>query len=249
MEQILRETRDELARNQQQWRSLYRDYVKLIRDYKVKVAQPIPNDSSRVEKFLFKESDNNRVVKLLLDIFKKKTHKVLNDIQPVMLNRKADMHLAMPVPFTVEAGKIKYTATEASEYIDIIARKDKGFNNRPCIMSVVSDEKNGDYWLAAKRALKYAVFMAALLRSENRLGYAWWNVIRDQNTDDKDVPEKTLKIDVVVAFPEGKEDLSHFAGAEEPLEELNFDLRLHTLYYNKPALLNGTLTKFSGSYA
>lgn len=242
MEQIIWETRGELASNPQ-WRNLYRDYVNRIRRYR----EDSNADNSEVEKFLFKTSTNNKIVALLLDVFKKERNKALEEIQPVMLNKEKGMYLAMPVPFVVEEGAIKYTASKTSDHIDIIARKDKGWNSHPCIMSVVTDSNMENCRLAGERALKYAVFIAALLKSDS-LGYDWWNVIRDQDTEDKDVPEQ-LNIDVVVAVPQGLQSVDHFNGGQISLNNLNCTFHFHTLYYNKQALLDGTLTGFSGSYS
>ena len=195
-----------------------------------------------------KESDvrtqKNRIVEELLKEFRKEqgANKALLYIQPVLLN---GMFFSMPVPFTIQGDGVGYTTGRAG-HIDIFARRWPGVRGHRCIMSVIPDEENTDYPLAAERALKYAVFIAALLRSDS-LGYDWWNFIRNQE-EDKDVPEN-LHIDVVVAVPQGQQGLDHFQGEKIPLDELKCTFHCHTLYYDTQALLDGMLTGFRGSYA
>lgn len=205
-------------------------------------------DSPKVDKFLsFFETaadkanvrnKKNLLIDSLLKEFRKDggKDKVLRFIQPVLLR---GMFFSMPVPFD-KAGK--YLKGNKQGYIDILARVEKGFESRLCIMQV-SNHKGSQIGLM-RQALIHATFIVALIRSKS-CGAEWWDFFENHEVSNTAKSKEHLDIDVVTVMPAGK--TNEFTGKISH-KELNCTFNCKTLYFNEKNLLAGELKEFTGTY-
>lgn len=155
-------------------------------------------------------------------------------IQPVDFE---NFRISMKTPISAsKKNKLKYSKQSGGS-IDILARSGQGKGTYLTVIEVKDENNKKEPPLTAlKQAIRYAVFIRELLRSE--IGNDWYKLFGFN----KDVPEK-LRIRVACAMPDNDPDKS-FAKKELLIE--NDILECHYIYF-KYDKENNQLTDFQTS--
>ena len=179
-------------------------------------------------------SPEHRLESTFLNLFNKTTP----NIHPVTI---AEAFFQMPTPLKGSDKKnINYSGISGGG-IDILARVTHGSNrdNRFAVMELKDENKSSEPQRdVLLQAIKYATFLAYLLRSES--GYAWYKILNPK-TKAESVPDK-LKIDVVSVMPKGKSDILADNEIIIKIPEKNTQLHLYSLFFDtkKSNELSGT---------
>jgi len=140
-----------------------------------------------------KGNEEHRVESLLLSEFSKSNDKTLPNIKPITIEG-----LRFPMPTPIGASKLNKTifAKQGSGGIDILARIGTGGRaTYLCVIELKDENKPSEPAShAIQQALKYAVFVRELLRSE--AGAGWWKLFGLGGS----IPDK-LTIHAVCAMP------------------------------------------------
>ncbi len=180
-------------------------------------------------------SPEHKLENKLLKMFKSKRK---NNIEPVEI---PGGFFQMPTPFK---GSVKDTVEYANSNgggIDILARITHGGNrdNRLAVMELKDENKPSEPQKdVIQQALKYATFIACLLRSES--GAKWYGLFGK----DGPVPDN-LKIDVVSVMPKGNSDIIK-DGEQITIDDLNVTLCLYSMFFEPEGEnlnFDGTLAK------
>lgn len=155
-------------------------------------------------------------------------------IQPVVFEC---FRISMKTPISASEKKLLKYSKQSGGSIDILARSGQGKGTYLTVIEVKDENNKKEPPLTAlKQAIRYAVFIRELLRSE--IGNDWYKLFGFN----ENVPQK-LKIRVACAMPDNYSDTS-FAKTILPIE--NDLLECHYIYfkYDKD---NNQLTDFQTS--
>lgn len=116
----------------------------------------------------------------------------LRDISPVKL---LNAYFQMPTPLGASGNELKYSGFRGGG-IDILARIGKGKGTKLCVIELKDENKETEPQPKVMvQALRYATFIAYLLRSE--VGTGWWNLFGFSGS----IP-KSLNVHVLTLMPE-----------------------------------------------
>ena len=167
-----------------------------------------------------KNNNEHYVESLLLSEFSKRasTNKAITGIQPIKIG---EIRFPMPTPLSASNNLIKYSGPSGGN-IDILARTGNGGATFLTVIEVKDENKPTEPPIAAlEQALKYAVFIRELLRSN--CGDKWYEIFGFKGK----IPAN-LKIRVVCAMPDDNVDVS-FAKDQYPIG--NDLIECHYIYF------------------
>ncbi|MCL2425986.1 MAG: hypothetical protein FWD05_06585 [Oscillospiraceae bacterium] len=170
-----------------------------------------------------KSNEEHRVESLLLSEFSKSEEKTLPNIKPVMIE---GLRFPMPTPIGASKfGKTKY-AKQGSGGIDILARVGTGGRaTYLCVIELKDENKPSEPAShAIEQALKYAIFIRELLRSN--AGADWWKLFGLGGS----IPAK-LTIHAVCAMPHIENVDTSFAG--EIVQVGDDEIQLDYIYFTE----------------
>ena len=170
-----------------------------------------------------KSNDEHRVESLLLNEFSKTAEKTVRNIRSVEI---AGVRFPMPTPLKASSkGEILYSG-EKGGGVDILARVGtSGRNTRLCIMELKDENtKKEPAEKVLAQAIKYAVFIRELLRSD--AGEAWYKLFGFSGK----IPEK-LVLNAVCVMPDIEGADTSFAG--EALDIDGDTIELHYMYFKE----------------
>ncbi len=158
-------------------------------------------DNSRNDNDNNKKNEEHNVESLLLSEFSKRnsSNKQITGIQPIKI---AGIRFGMPTPLSASNPKSLKYAKQHGGGIDIFARTGKGRATYLTVIEVKDENNNKEPpKYALKQAIKYAVFIRELLRSD--CGENWYKIFGFSGS----LPQK-LKLCAVCAMPDDTLDKS-----------------------------------------
>ena len=176
---------------------------------------------------LLKKRKEHRLESLLLSEFSKSTSKPLKNIRPIKI---AGIRFPMPTPLKAhDHSTVEYSYDDGGN-IDIFVRTGRGKNAKLCVIELKDENKDSEPACdAVKQAVKYAVFIRELLRSE--AGEAWWSLFGYNKTGNSPIPEK-LVIYAACAMPNKTDaDISFADGWKYKIG--NDTVLLHYIYFEE----------------
>jgi len=170
-----------------------------------------------------KGNEEHRIESLLLSEFSKGKEKTLPNIKPIMIES-----LRFPMPTPIGASKretIKYSGQQGGG-IDIFARIGTGGRATwLCVIELKDENTPAEPATdAIQQAIKYAVFIRELLRSQ--AGAKWWKLFGFGGS----IPDQ-LVIHAVCAMPDDEKADTSFAGQKLQIGE--DEIELHYIYFKE----------------
>jgi hypothetical protein len=180
---------------------------------------------------LLKKRKEARIESLLLSEFTKSTGKSLRNIQPIKI---AGIRFPMPTPLKASDHSMVEYSGEDGGNIDIFVRTGRGKNAKLCVIELKDENKEsesaGD---ALKQAIKYAVFIRELLRSD--AGESWWKLFEFNRTGNNPIPDNLI-LYVACAMPNKPDaDISFADDYNYNIRNDDHDdiIRLHYIYFDE----------------